>query len=90
MFWFSGSGVSIFTLMITIQFLTSPLKAISNINEMFKAYEHKDVNLILPKLMYAGFNIGLFGFAVYKFASMGCLPVTPHDWIGVISSRVSE
>ena len=82
--------MSIFTLMITIQFLTSPIKAISGINDTFKPYEHKDVNLILPKLAYGGLNLGLFGFAVYKFAVMGCIPTTPHDWIGIISSRVSE
>ncbi len=32
MFWFSGSGVSIFTLMVTIQFLTNPIKSISGVN----------------------------------------------------------
>ena len=35
MFWFSGSQVSIFTLMITINFLTNPLLQISQINTSF-------------------------------------------------------
>ena len=54
----------------------------------FKPYEHKDVNLMLPKLCYAGLNAGLFGMAVYKFSVMGVIPVTPHDWQGIILPRV--
>ena len=90
MFWFSGSGVSIFTIMITIQFLTTPIKSISSVNEQFKPFEHKDINLILPKLAYIALNVGLFGMAVYKFCVMGVIPTTPHDWIAIISRRVSE
>ena len=30
MFWMAGSGVSIWTLMLTVQFLTSPLTQLSN------------------------------------------------------------
>ena len=54
--------------------------AVSNINETFKPYEHKEINLMLPKLAYLGLNLGLFGFAVYKLATMGCIPVNPFDW----------
>ena len=62
--------------------------AISNINETFKPYEHKEVNLMLPKLAYLGLNLGLFAFAVYKLATMGCIPVNPFDWQGIITTRV--
>ena len=43
---------------------------------------------MLPKLMFAGLNLGLFGLAVYKFATIGCIPVTPHDWQGIIIPKV--
>ena len=33
MFWISGSSVSIFTIMITMQFMTSPIFAISGVNQ---------------------------------------------------------
>ena len=32
MFWMYGSGVSIFTIMFTMHFITAPIKAISGIN----------------------------------------------------------
>ena len=90
MFWFSGSGVSIFTLMITVQFLTNPIKAISTMNTSFAPYEHKEINLLLPKLAYLALNLLLFGFALYKFSVMGVIPVTTNDWQGIISSRVPK
>ena len=43
---------------------------------------------MLPKLAYLALNLGLFGFAVYKFSIMGVIPVTPHDWAGIITPRV--
>ena len=90
MFWFSGSGVSIFTLMITMQFLTNPIKAISSIQTSFAPFEHKDINLLLPKLAYLGLNLMLFCFALYKFSVMGVIPVTTYDWQGIISTRVPK
>ena len=86
MFWMSGSGVSIFTIMITVQFLTSPIMAISGVNQAFLQFEHKDINLLLPKLAFVGLNLLLFALAVYKFTVMGVIPVTPYDWIGIIST----
>ena len=62
--------------------------AISSVNESFKPFENKDVNLILPKLAFVGMNLVLFGVAVYKFSVMGVIPVTPYDWIGILSTRV--
>ena len=88
MFWMSGSSVSIFTIMITVQFLTSPLIAISSVNQSFAQFEHKDINLMLPKLAFIGLNLVLFGIAVYKFSVMGVIPVTPYDWIGIIDPSV--
>ena len=88
MFWMSGNSVSIFTIMITVQFLTSPLMAISSVNQTFSPYEHKDINLMLPKLMFIGINLGLFCLALYKFSVIGVIPVNPYDWLGIISKRV--
>ena len=88
MFYMSGSNVSMFTIMIVIQFLMNPIKAISGINDAFKPYEHKDVNLLLPKLAFIGINLGLFGMAIWKLQALGVIPVTPADWSGIISTRV--
>ena len=62
--------------------------AISAVNQAFAPYEHKDINLMLPKLAYIALNLVLFGVAVYKFSVMGVIPVTPYDWIGILSTRV--
>ena len=88
MFYMSGSQVSIFTIMITMQFIMNPIKAISGVNDTFKPYEHKDINLILPKLAYIAINFVLFAMAIYKFSVLGVIPVTPADWSGIISTRV--
>ena len=90
MFWMSGSSVSIFTIMITVQFLTSPLMAISNVNAVFTPFVHKDINLLLPKLAYIALNIGLFIMALWKLSVLGVIPVTPYDWISVVSTRTSQ
>ena len=88
MFWISGSSVSIFTIMITMQFMTSPIFAISGVNQQFAQFEHKDINLMLPKLAFIGLNLVLFGMAVYKFTVIGVIPVKPFDWSGIVSPRV--
>ena len=90
MSYMSGSTVSIFSLMITIQFFTNPLKAIAGVNGTFTPFEHKDVNLMLPKLAFIGINLALMAMAVYKFSSLGVIPVTPNDWSGIVSTRVSS
>ena len=40
----------------------------------------------MPKLAFVGLNLLLFALAVYKFTVMGVIPVTPYDWIGIIST----
>ena len=88
MFYMSGSAVSIFTIMITMQFIMNPIKAISGVNLTFQPYEHKDINLLLPKLAYIAINMVLMAMAIYKFSVLGVIPVTPADWSGIISTRV--
>ena len=90
MFYMSGSTVSIFSIMITMQFFTNPLKAIASVNATFTPYEHKDINLLLPKLAFIAVNLALMAMAVYKFSMLGIIPVTPNDWSAIISTRVSS
>ena len=90
MSYMSGSTVSIFSIMITMQFFMGPIKAITGVQGAFAPYEHKDVNLMLPKLAFIGINLVLMGAALYKFSTLGVIPVTPNDWSGIISTRVSS
>mmetsp|Transcript_16863 Transcript_16863/g.16523 ORF Transcript_16863/g.16523 Transcript_16863/m.16523 type:complete len:119 (+) Transcript_16863:7-363(+) len=48
MFWMSGSSVSIWTLMITISFLFSPVSQLFNVSTVFEPYEGK-IPLFLQK-----------------------------------------
>ena len=51
MLWMSGSGIHIFSIMITASCLWSPLKAFFSVNEAFKAFEKAEgVDLTLPKV----------------------------------------
>ena len=90
MFWFSGSQISIFSIMITMQLIMGPIKAIASVNQGFVQFEHKDFSLLLPKLMFVGINLFLLGIALYKFSVMGVIPVTPLDWAGIISKRTPQ
>ena len=75
--------------MITMQMIMSPIKQISGINQQFAQFEHPEVNLMLPKLAYFAINLFLLGISLYKFSVMGVIPVTPVDWSGIITPRVS-
>jgi len=81
-FWMTGNGISIYTIMFTINFAIAPFTALYNINSVFEQFKHKDLNLLMPKLVYAACNMVTMGAAFYKFSSMGIIPVQPADWAG--------
>ena len=87
-FWMTGTSLSIYTIMFTIQFATAPFKAIFNAQQAFEPYEHKGLSLVLPKLLYIACNCVTIGLAAYKFSNMGIIPVQPADWAGLFSPRV--
>ena len=83
-FWMTGSSLSIYTIMFTVQFAMTPFKAIFNVNTAFEPYEHKGLNTLLPKLVYISCNMVTIGLAAYKFSNMGIIPVLPADWAGLL------
>ncbi|CDW82357.1 UNKNOWN [Stylonychia lemnae] len=88
MFYMTGTGLSIWTIMITCAFVMNPLKSIFGVNQAFVPFENKQINLLLPKLTYVFFNAVMLAGALYKFSIMGIIPVAPIDWVGLISSKV--
>lgn len=88
MMWMTGSSLSIYTIMFTMQMATTPFRAITNINQAFEQFEEKGISLMLPKLLYFGMNMISVGLAFYKFSNMGIVPVQPSDWAGLYSPRV--
>lgn len=87
-FWMTGSSLSIYTIMFTVQFATTPFKAIFNVNQAFEPFEHKELSLTLPKLLYIACNMVTIGLAAYKFSNMGIIPVLPADWAGLFNARL--
>lgn len=86
-FWMTGSSLSIYTIMFTVQFATTPFKAIFNSGAAFEPFEFKGLSLVLPKLIYIACNCVTIAMAAYKFGNMGILPVLPADWAGLFSAR---
>lgn len=79
MFYMTGTGLSIWTIMITIAMVTTPITSLFKVNTgnylfsmtrlAFAPFEHKQVNLLLPKLTYMFFNAVILAAALYKFSS---------------------
>ena len=87
-FWMTGSGLSIYTIMFTMSLAMGPFKAFLNVNQAFEQFENAGVNLLLPKLAYMACNCVTMALALYKFGNMGIIPVQPADWAGLFASRV--
>uniref|UniRef100_A0A7S2HY87 ER membrane protein complex subunit 4 n=1 Tax=Haptolina brevifila TaxID=156173 RepID=A0A7S2HY87_9EUKA len=91
MLWMSGSGVHIFSIMITYQALSSPVTAMLNTNKTFKGFEDRKMgsaekaNLVISKLIYVGMNCVAMSGGLYKMSMMGLLPNTPSDWVSFLA-----
>lgn len=88
-FWMTGSSLSIYTIMFTVQMVSGPFGAIFNVNKAFEPFEFKGLNLMMPKMIYLGCNCISLAFAAYKFSNMGIIPVQPADWAGLFSDKVT-
>lgn len=88
-FWMTGSSLSIYTIMFTVQMVSSPFSAVFNVNKVFEPFEFKGLNLMMPKLIYLGCNCVSIGLALYKFSNMGIIPVQPADWAGLFHDKVT-
>lgn len=66
---------------------SSPFKSIFSVNDAFKPFETKGLNLTLPKLAYIVCNLLTISLALYKFSNMGIIPVLPQDWAGLFNPK---
>ena len=91
MLWMSGSGVHIFSIMITYQALSSPVNAMLAVNKTFKGFEDgkmgapEKANLFISKLIFIGMNMVAMSGGFYKMSMMGLLPNTPSDWTSYLA-----
>mmetsp|Transcript_6230 Transcript_6230/g.18434 ORF Transcript_6230/g.18434 Transcript_6230/m.18434 type:complete len:180 (-) Transcript_6230:35-574(-) len=90
MMWMSGSGVNIFSMMITGMALVNPIKAMASIDDTFKRFENHEppVDLTLPKLAFVACNCAMLAVALWKLNTMGLLPITAADWTSFLVDKV--
>ena len=79
MFWMTGSSISIWTLMITVSFLITPVKQLFGVNQAFTPFEGK-IPLFLQKVTFVALHLVILGCAFYKFSAMGIVPDKAVDW----------
>jgi hypothetical protein len=81
MMWMSGSGVQIFSIMITLTNVASPVRAILSSAAAFKRFEEPGVDAALPRLLFCAVHCATLLVALYKLDKMGLLPTHASDWL---------
>ena len=86
MLWMSGSGVHIFSIMITFYAVYNPVKSAFTVNTAFARFKDEKMgaaekaSLLTSKVTFVGMNMLACSGALYKMSTMGLLPNTPSDW----------
>ncbi|CAG8592237.1 1722_t:CDS:2 [Paraglomus occultum] len=89
MLWMSGSGVTIFSVMITGMLFFSPIKALMGVDSVFERYESpkNKRQLLVPKMVYILLQLCTMGLGLYKCSSMGLLPTATSDWLAFMEPK---
>ncbi|KAJ2717200.1 hypothetical protein H4R19_000144 [Coemansia spiralis] len=91
MAWMSGTGVSIFSILITGMILMSPLRAIVGVQQTFAGIERgaksARLDLTMQKAVFVAINLAGILFGVYRLSIMGLLPTTSSDWLAFIPPK---
>lgn len=90
MLWMSGSGVHIFSIMMTAMAMFQPVKGIMSVNMTFKSVEGKNVDLTMAKLTFVAMNCLGLALGLWKCGTMGLLPMHAADWTHYIPMRTDE
>eukprot|EP00879_Flechtneria_rotunda_P003947 GHRR01004187.1.p1 GENE.GHRR01004187.1~~GHRR01004187.1.p1 ORF type:complete len:173 (+),score=50.91 GHRR01004187.1:209-727(+) len=86
MMWMMGNGIQIFSILMTISGLATPLMAIYKSAEVFPPDAERKLDTFSPRLLYCVINIGQFIFALYKLNAMGLLPTHASDWLSAVAA----
>ncbi|KAJ1823377.1 hypothetical protein GGH91_000897 [Coemansia sp. RSA 2671] len=92
MAWMSGTGVSIFSILITGMILMTPVKTIMSTQQTFAPLERagksaKKLDLTMQKAAFVAINIAGLIFGVYRLSLMGLLPTASSDWLSFIPAK---
>ena len=89
MLYMSGSQPSVFSIMMMVTCISSPIMALTNVTKMFP--QDKQVDVIVPRLIYVAIQIGQLLFAAYKLDAMGLLPTYASDWMSqMVAPKYAE
>jgi hypothetical protein len=80
MMWMSGSGVQIFSMMITFTSILNPVRAIMASNAAFARFAEPGVDTRLPRLAFIALHVAALLVALNKLEKMGLLPTHVSDW----------
>ena len=80
MMWMSGSGVQIFSMMITFTSILNPVRAIKASNAAFARFAEPGVDTRLPRLAFIALHVAALLVALNKLEKMGLLPTHVSDW----------
>uniref|UniRef100_A0A7S0YL83 ER membrane protein complex subunit 4 n=1 Tax=Polytomella parva TaxID=51329 RepID=A0A7S0YL83_9CHLO len=87
---FIGNSVQIFSIMMVLGLVASPITSIVNSGKVFvKDPAFPQLDVITPRLIYCLVFAGQFLFGLYKLNAMGLLPAHPSDWISTVPTPPS-
>eukprot|EP00030_Apusomonadida_sp_AF-17_P007685 a842615_807.p1 GENE.a842615_807~~a842615_807.p1 ORF type:complete len:192 (+),score=50.21 a842615_807:35-577(+) len=93
MLWMAGSGINIWSIMMTFFALSSPITAIAGVDRAFSGFRSSEtkqpLSLPLQKLVYVLLHLVALGIGLYKLRSLGLLPTQWSDIYGHMQTRAA-
>jgi len=86
MMFMSGSGLHIFSIMMTGMALMAPIRGLMSTSAVFQPFENVD-GLMRAKLTFVALNCVGLVFGLYKLHTMGLIPLQSSDWISLLITK---
>jgi len=74
MLWLTGNSLQLFSIIMLLMSMRTPIVAIMGTQKTFSRYEESDISLLVPKVVYIALNLAAFGMCLYKAQAMGLIP----------------
>lgn len=83
--WMVGNSIQIFSIIMTLNGLATPISAILKSGEVFPREDDVNVDVFTPRILYCIIYFAQFLYGLYKLNSMGLLPAHASDWVSTIA-----
>lgn len=80
--WMSGNSIQIFSIIITLTSIATPLKSIVGSGKTFQPFRDGKVDVRGPRLLFCLLHFGGMLMGLWKLNKLGLLPTHVSDWIG--------